>query len=90
MSGRGISHEFVEFTKGEELVEYCKNPDAKEINLLFLDIEMEGMNGLETVTMPEINQPIMNRVAYHIRTGKHDVTDFDWENYIKFADKWLK
>ena len=20
----------------------------------------------------------------------HDVTDFDWENYIKFADKWLK
>lgn len=52
--------------------------------------QLYGMKGLETVTMPEINQPIMNRVAYHIRTGKHDVTDFDWENYIKFADKWLK
>lgn len=32
----------------------------------------------------------MNRVAYHNRTGGHDVTDFDWENYITFADKWLK
>jgi len=40
--------------------------------------------------MPAINQPIMNRIAYHIRTGKHDVTDFDWKNYILFADKWLK
>ena len=40
--------------------------------------------------MPTVNIPIMNRVAYHNRTGVHDVTDFDWENYIKFADKWLK
>ena len=32
--------------------------------------------------MPTVNMPIMNRVAYHNRTGVHDVTDFDWENYI--------
>jgi len=25
-----------------------------------------------------------------VRTGKHDVTDFDWEQYLKFADKHLK
>jgi hypothetical protein len=29
-------------------------------------------------------------VAYHIRTGKHDVTDFDWEQYIKWAEKFVK
>jgi len=52
--------------------------------------QLYGMKGLETFTMPAINQPIMNRIAYHIRTGKHDVTDFDWKNYILFADKWLK
>lgn len=48
------------------------------------------MKGLETTTMPTVNMPIMNRVAYHNRTGVHDVTDFDWENYIKFADKWAE
>lgn len=52
--------------------------------------KLYGMKGLETTTMPTVNMPIMNRVAYHNRTGVHDVTDFDWENYIKFADKWLK
>lgn len=49
-----------------------------------------GMKGLETTTLPTVNTPIGDRVAYHIRTGVHDVTDFDWENYIRFADKWLK
>ena len=52
--------------------------------------KLYGMKGLETTTMPTVNMPIMNRVAYHNRTGVHDVTDVDWENYIKFADKWLK
>lgn len=41
--------------------------------------------GIESIKMPEVNQPIQNTVAYHIRTGKHDVTDFDWEQYIKWA-----
>jgi hypothetical protein len=41
--------------------------------------------GIESKEMPEVNQPIQNTVAYHIRTGKHDVTDYDWEQYIKWA-----
>lgn len=46
--------------------------------------------GLVTDKMPEINHPVMTTIGYHIRTGKHDVTDFDWEQYIKFADIHLK
>jgi len=49
-----------------------------------------GYKGLETDVMPGVNSPIVNRVAYHIRPGKHDVTDYDWEQYIAFAQKWLK
>ena len=44
-----------------------------------------GKVGLPNDEMPAVNQPIQNSVAYHIRTGKHDVTDYDWEQYIKWA-----
>jgi hypothetical protein len=46
--------------------------------------------GITNPTMPEVNQAIQNTIAYHIRTGKHNVTDYDWEQYIKFANKNLK
>ncbi len=48
-----------------------------------------GKEGITTDKMPAVNQPIQNRVAYHIRTGKHDVTEFDWEQYIKWANAQL-
>jgi hypothetical protein len=52
--------------------------------------ELYEKKGITQKNMPEVNQPIQNTVAYHIRTGKHDVTDFDWEQYIKWADMFIK
>lgn len=49
-----------------------------------------GYTGTGTMEQPAVNSPVGDRVAYHVRTGGHAVMDFDWENYIKFADKWLK
>lgn len=49
-----------------------------------------GKKGIATNTMPKVNHPIQNTIGYHIRTGKHDVTDYDWEQYVKFADLYLK
>ncbi len=46
--------------------------------------------GISSVVMPETNRPIQNCVAYHVRSGKHDVTDFDWEQYIKWANDQLE
>ena len=40
--------------------------------------------------MPNVNEPIANTIGYHIRSGKHDVTDYDWEQYVRFADKHLR
>ncbi|HVW84077.1 MAG TPA: hypothetical protein VHB50_05335 [Bryobacteraceae bacterium] len=50
-----------------------------------------GKKGLGTNQMPPVNQPIMHDVGYHVRTGKHDVTDYDWDQYLAFADMhWAK
>jgi len=50
--------------------------------------ELYGLEGLAVEEMPSVNQPAMGTVGYHIRPGKHDVEDYDWEQYLNFADKW--
>ncbi len=49
-----------------------------------------GKEGLPVEEMPEVNKPVMGTIGYHIRTGKHDLTLYDWQQYLKFADKFLK
>jgi hypothetical protein len=45
--------------------------------------------GLGTDEMPQVEQPVGNTIRYHIRKGKHDITGYDWEQYIKFAkEQW--
>jgi hypothetical protein len=53
--------------------------------------ELLGKRGLGTDKMPPLNQPIMTgTVAYHVRDGKHDVTAFDWDQYLAFAELQLR
>ena len=41
--------------------------------------------------MPVPDQPIKSgSIGYHLRTGKHDVTPFDWKQYLDFADQHLR
>ena len=49
-----------------------------------------GTSGLGTEKMPEVDQPVMHTIGYHIRSGGHDVTDFDWKAYLDFADKHFR
>jgi hypothetical protein len=44
-----------------------------------------GKQGIGTMEMPALHQPVGDRVRYHIRAGKHDVTAYDWEQYLRFA-----
>jgi len=48
-----------------------------------------GKEGLAE-QMPAVNQPLIGTQSYHIRSGKHDVTDYDWDQYLKWADRFLK
>ncbi len=51
--------------------------------------ELYGKQGFPNPDPPEVHQPVMNDIGYHIRAGKHDVTEYDWEQYIAFCKKHL-
>ncbi len=52
--------------------------------------ELLGRKGLGTDKMPGLHQPTGDTVRYHIRAGKHDITDYDWAQFLDFADRHLK
>ncbi len=49
-----------------------------------------GLEGLPAADMPGINSPSSGTIGYHIRTGGHDVTAYDWDQYLAFADKHFR
>jgi len=48
-----------------------------------------GLKGVGVREMPPVNHPVGERIRYHIRTGPHDMTAYDWSCYLDFADKHL-
>src|SRR5262245_24198011 len=46
-----------------------------------------GTSGLPADDMPPLDTPVMGSIGYHIRTGQHDVTEYDWHRFMDFADK---
>ncbi|MEX2264100.1 MAG: acetylxylan esterase [Bryobacteraceae bacterium] len=49
-----------------------------------------GEKDLGVEEMPGIHQPVMGTIGYHIRSGKHDVTEYDWQRYMDFADRHFR
>ena len=64
--------------------EFLSAKFAKDVYKLYGYME-KGLKQL-----PKVNTPIHGRIGYHIREGKHDITLFDWEQYINFSDFHLK
>jgi hypothetical protein len=48
--------------------------------------QLLGKQALGTSEMPSVHQPVMKTIGYHLRAGKHDVTDYDWDRFCDFAD----
>ncbi len=49
-----------------------------------------GADGLPAAAWPPVGTSVQGGIGYHVRAGKHDVTLFDWMQYLDFADKHLK
>lgn len=46
LKGQEIEYQFVVFKSGEDLLHYCENKSSKRIDLLFLDVELCGIDGI--------------------------------------------
>ena len=47
-------------------------------------------DGLKIKKMPETENPSIGLISYHIRKGPHDLTKYDWEQFIKAANIYVK
>ncbi|HET9826821.1 MAG TPA: hypothetical protein VFP87_15885 [Chitinophagaceae bacterium] len=61
--------------------EFLSAKNAEPVYALF------GKKGLGVSDMPPVDHPVGETIRYHIRTGKHDFTLYDWQQYLDFADK---
>jgi len=66
--------------KGEFLA--CKHADAV--------YRLLGIKGLEADKMPSLDRPIKTgKIGYHVRSGGHNLTEYDWQQFMDFADMHL-
>jgi hypothetical protein len=52
--------------------------------------QLFGKAGLGVDAQPAADRPVGDVIGYHLRTGKHDITEYDWEQYLRFADRHFK
>jgi hypothetical protein len=64
--------------------EFLSAKNAEHVYRLF------GKAGLDADDMPLVDRPIGDVIHYHLRTGKHDMTAYDWNQYLDFADSYLR
>ena len=67
------------------------NNEFKSCVLASPVFKLFGLTGIESERMPSPDTPLQNgSIGYHLRTGKHDLTEYDWKCFMDFADRHWK
>jgi hypothetical protein len=48
-----------------------------------------GLPGLGPAAWPPVDTPVGGRTGYHVRSGGHDLLEYDWQRFADFADRTL-
>ena len=70
----------VEDTWADPKGEFLSAKHAEPVYALY------NKKGLLVDQQPTVNRPVGETLGYHIRSGKHDIILFDWQQYIQFAN----
>ncbi len=68
------------------------DPEGEFLSCVYAEpvYRLMGLTGLGTDQMPRPESPIhKGRIGYHLRTGKHNLTEYDWGCFMDFADRCL-
>jgi hypothetical protein len=65
----------------DPLGEFLSAKAAEPVYRLF------GLDGLGVERQPPPDTPVGQAIGYHLRSGTHDVTRWDWDRYLDFADR---
>lgn len=70
-------------------LDYWTDPQGEFVSAMHADpvYRLFGLKGMDEKKRPTLNTPVGDYIGYHIRTGEHNVTDFDWKAYLDFADR---
>jgi len=66
------------------------DPEGEFLSCVYAEpvYRLFGLPGLGTEEMPEVGQPLHEGyIGYHLRAGKHNLTQYDWMRFMDFADR---
>ena len=69
--------------RGEFLGAVHASPAYELLGTDGLAVDVEHAQGDD---LPALGKPLTSRIGHHLRPGEHDVTDYDWERFLDFAD----
>lgn len=75
-----VEHKYIFFSNGNEVLLYCKNMETDQIDILFLDVEMPGISGID-LKDAAIKQDKIWRIVF--------VTNYKDSVYSAFSKKTI-
>ncbi len=78
-------YNYIEFESGEEVLSYCMQQENEPVELLFLDVEMEGLDGIQ-LKEQLLRQRVIERIVF-VTSHKDKVFDAFGQKTIGFITK---